>query len=152
MSSRKIDATAKREVIAMVSVGCSLQVAAKYIGVDRSTLWRETKRDEVFRSSIEKAQARNQVTILDKIRSATTEQWRAGAWLLERLNPADFRLRNDDVVPKILVQQLLTEFAKIVAEEIPFAKHRKRIIQQIERLSGIVDESTRSFSSDASKR
>lgn len=137
MCKRKIDAAAKREVEAIISMGSSLAIAAKYIGVNRSTLWREMKRDADFASAIEQAQARNQVTVLQKINEATDKQWRAGAWLLERLNPEDFRMKKEVGIDAEKLSKFLNDFTEMVFEEIEDPRKREKIIKRLEEIGGI---------------
>ena len=101
----------REEIARRLSSGCSLEVAAQAVGVNRRTIqtWlaigrealeleeaggKPTPRQRDCLALLEAEQAARaelQVKALASIQKATlTGNWHAGAWLLERLYPEDF--------------------------------------------------------------
>jgi len=73
-------------VIAILSVGCTRQAAAEYVGCHVSTIWRTAERDPDFQLRLRQAQSSHEILHLRSINSAAVEPryWRAAAWALER--------------------------------------------------------------------
>ncbi len=78
----KIDADAKRQIYAILSVGASLRDAAGYLGVDWKTIINAKKADPEFCTGCMKAANQGKIKMLKKIGKA--RQWQAAAWMLER--------------------------------------------------------------------
>lgn len=77
-------------ILAAVSKGASLAIAAGCAGMDASTLYEWKRECPEFRASIARARAERAQRCLDTITEST--DWRACAWFLERQYPEDFAL------------------------------------------------------------
>ncbi|MGD0384451.1 MAG: hypothetical protein ABSA77_13100, partial [Thermoguttaceae bacterium] len=87
-----LDEIKQREIVAIISMGCSRRTAARYVGCDPKTIQNTAERDEIFAEKLERAQSQAVVTHVKYIYSAAkkAQYWRAAAWALERLNPEEY--------------------------------------------------------------
>ena len=87
---RALDDVKQREVCALVSAGCSLAGAARYVDCSVKTIRREAERDPDFGDHLRKSQLAAQLEPLRALRGKANTHWRAAAWLLERIDPKQF--------------------------------------------------------------
>jgi len=87
---RALDEVKQREVCALVSAGCSLAGAARYVNCSVKTIRREAERDSAFGDQLRKSQLSAQLEPLRALRGKANTHWRAAAWLLERIDPKQF--------------------------------------------------------------
>ena len=87
---RALDEVKQREVCALVSAGCSLAGAARYVDCSVKTIHREAERDPAFSDHLRKSQLAAQLEPLRALRGKANTHWRAAAWLLERIDPKQF--------------------------------------------------------------
>ncbi len=87
---RALDDVKQREVCALVSAGCSLAGAARYVNCSVKTIRREAERDPAFGDQLRKSQLAAQLEPLRALRGKANTHWRAAAWLLERVDPKQF--------------------------------------------------------------
>ena len=105
---RALDDVKRREVCALVSAGCDIAHAARYVGTSAITVRREAMRNAEFYDQLRKAELAAQVVPLQAIKKAAQTHWRAAAWYLERTHPDEFGRRN---VERFTVQQVETILA-----------------------------------------
>jgi hypothetical protein len=127
----------QREIVALLSVGCSQRLAARYVGCAVGTIRNTIARDASFAESVLHAQRNAEVVLLRQIRKAADKEqyWRAAAWMLERGYPERYAHRGPDVITVEQITHLLSQFCRIVTEEVPVAKFRKNIILRLECLA-----------------
>lgn len=137
-----LDEYRRREVLAIVSVGCSRRTAARYLGCSPSTIRREAQRDRAFGEELTKAESKAQILFMQNILAAARKEqyWRAAAWALERLNPEEFAPRSPDAITIDQVRRLLSEFAQIIVDEVPVARYRKRILRRLARVTSRMEK------------
>lgn len=137
-----LDEYRRREVLAIVSVGCSRRTAARYLGCSPSTIRREAQRDRAFGDELSKAESKAQILFMQNILAAARKEqyWRAAAWALERLNPEEFAPRSPDAITIDQVRRLLSEFAQIIVDEVPVARYRKRILRRLARVTSRMEK------------
>ncbi len=135
-TAKGLDDYRKREVLAILSVGCSRRTAARYVGCSPSTIQRTAQRDAAFADELRKAELKAQILFMKNIAAAARKEpyWRAAAWALERLNPEEFAPRKADLLTADQVRELLAEFAALIVEEVPAAKYRKNILRRLRAL------------------
>lgn len=135
-TAKGLDDYRKREVLAILSVGCSRRTAARYVGCSPSTIQRTAQRDAAFADELRKAELKAQILFMKNIAAAARKEpyWRAAAWALERLNPEEFAPRKADLLTADQVRELLAEFAALIVEEVPAAKYRKNILRRLRTL------------------
>ena len=127
----------KREIIAIISVGCSRRIAAEYVNCSPRTIQNTADRDPEFAEQLRKASLQTELTFLKNIRDAAKKEqyWRAAAWGLERLNPRDFAQQKPGALSPEQVIDLLDRLAEMVVEEVPVARNRKRLLKRIGELA-----------------
>ena len=143
MAGRSIlDKFKRSEICAVVAMGCSRQVAARYVGCSRSTIYRTALRDPEFRRQLLHAEARYEVFHLGNIGEAARckQYWRAAAWILERKYPQRYAPRPANVPTAAEISELLGRFAEIVVEEVPANEQQRQIFA---RLKGLLAEFNR---------
>src|SRR5262245_5771312 len=84
---RVLDDAKRREICALISAGCGLETAARYVSCSLSTIRRETLRNDDFRQQLRAAEVQAQLNPLRAMQKAAATHWRAAAWLLERTIP-----------------------------------------------------------------
>ncbi len=127
----------RREILAIISVGCSRRTAARYVGCAPTTIQNTAERDPQFAVQLDHAEKQPELTQLKNITAAAKkpQYWRAAAWVLERINPRRYAPRAPDVITRDQIARLLDAFARIVAEEVPVDRFRKNIIKRLDRLA-----------------
>src|SRR3954452_18404150 len=88
----------RREIAAVLSTGCSVRVAADFVGCARSTIYRELANNPDFYDQVRHLRVATLLGPLKTIHEAAKTNWRAAAWLTERLNPQDFGRRHPHMV------------------------------------------------------
>ncbi|MBN2022483.1 MAG: hypothetical protein JW809_06775 [Pirellulales bacterium] len=132
-----LDAFKKREILAILSVGCSRRTAALYVGCAPSTIGYTARRDPEFAAQIDRAEQASEITLMQHIRQAAMEPkyWRAAAWALERCHPSRYGSGRAGAISIDQIRALLNRFAQIVSEEVPVPKYRKAVLRQFRNLT-----------------
>jgi hypothetical protein len=127
-----LDKTKRTQVLAVVSVGCSLARAAEFVGCARSTIRDTARRDPEFAKELDKARCSAELSLVKSIRKAANKEqyWRAAAWALERGFPEKYGPREPDALTIEQVNALLLRFADYIVAEVP-ERDRKRILKQL---------------------
>lgn len=94
----KFTAAVEEKIVHAVKHGATYELAALYAGVERTTVWRWIERGEAeeegpyhdFAIKIHEAEGTAAVECLAVIKGASSAQWQAAAWLLERRYPMTF--------------------------------------------------------------
>ena len=138
-----LDQYKKREILAILAVGCSRQTAARYVGCAARTIQNTADRDPKFADQLRRAQYQSEIGYMKNIQKAARKEqyWRAAAWALERKNPEEFAARSPDVITIDQITHLLARFAEIVVEELPVAEYRKNILKRLDVLTAELDQS-----------
>jgi hypothetical protein len=128
-----LDETKRREVVAILSTGCSQASAADYVGCSVSTIRRTLQRDPLFAQAIGRARSNAEVSLVRNIRRAAEDRkyWRAAAWALQHFFPVRYRDGLPTITPEQLAQ-VLAQFAELIVEQVPVERYRKKILKAIE--------------------
>lgn len=131
-----LDDVKRAEIVAIVSVGCSRRMAARYVGCSPTTIRATARRNDDFAHQLARAEQKSQIGLIKNIRDAAkkAQYWRAAAWALERLNPEDFASRGPDVVTVEQMHALMDQLAQVLVEHVPIAVHRKQVLRCVERI------------------
>ena len=148
-----LDEFKRREILALLSAGCSRRMAARYVGCSPRTIQNTADRQPEFAERLRKAEYKAEIGYMKNIQAAARKEqyWRAAAWALERRNPEDFAARRPDVITIDQIKTLLAQFAEMIVEEVPVAEYRKNILKKLEAmaagLGGATGEPTQSHES-----
>ena len=142
-SQRKhlLDEAKQKEICAILSVGGTRTIAAKYVGCSVSTIRRAEQRDPAFAERLQKAGQASEITFLTQIQTAAKESrnWRAAAWALEHLFPDRYARRPNRPMTREQVTEILTNFAEELLSELP-RKYREKVIAKIEAMNDTAEE------------
>jgi IS30 family transposase len=128
---RVLDEPKRREICALVSAGCGIEAAARYVGCAPTTIRREALRNADFHDDLRQAELAAQISPLRALRHAAATHWRAAAWLLERTNPDRFAKQNPKMFSLGDMEEFITQVAEIVAEEIQDQPTRDRVYHRL---------------------
>jgi hypothetical protein len=109
----------RAEFFALLTVGVSQADAYLAAGVNRSAVRRLCRSDPAFASGVSSDVARGKATLIVRIFSATSDNWRAAAWLLERRWPAEWAPRRPDRFTKEDVTTLVNKFVGRARRYVP---------------------------------
>jgi hypothetical protein len=128
---RALDDVKRGQIYALLSAGCSLNAAARFVGCSVVTIRREAVRNEEFRKELREAQVRAQLVPLKAVQEAAKTHWRAAVWMLERMDPEQFdRRRNADCRPRQLLE-VVDAIVQSATEEIDDHDLRDRICRRL---------------------
>ncbi|MBL9083352.1 MAG: hypothetical protein JNK76_16170 [Planctomycetales bacterium] len=113
---RRFDLEKQQRLCAMVSVGTSVRRAAELCEVGEAAVRARQRRDAGFRAQIEQALQLRELTPLRHIREACGKNWRAAAWMLERIKPAEYARRKADSWQPHEVAATMRSFAEMMIE------------------------------------
>ena len=132
-----LDDGKQREILAIISVGCSQNVAAQYVGCAVSTIQRTAEREPKFAEKLGKAKSNAELGLVKNIRNAAKKEqyWRAAAWALERGFPEKYARRGPDVITAEQLAQLLAQFAEMIIQQVPVDEYRRNIVKGVESLA-----------------
>jgi hypothetical protein len=108
---RTLDETKRSEICALVTNGCSLKDAARYVGCHVATVRREARRDPEFSKRLRHAARKSELVPLNAIREAAKRSWRAGAYLMERADAERHAAKN---ARRVTITQLKNFNASLV--------------------------------------
>jgi hypothetical protein len=132
-----LDPEKQREILAIISVGCSQNMAAKYVGCSPQTIRREAARDPKFAKKLRQAKGNVELGLIRNIRNAANKEqyWRAAAWALERFFPEKYARRGPDVITAEQLAQLLGQLAEQIVQQVPVNAYRKKLVKAVESLA-----------------
>ena len=132
-----LDEQKRGQILAILGVGCSQAVAARYVGCAVSTIQRLAQRDPSFAAELSRVRCNAELGLVKNIRSAATKEqyWRAAAWALERGFPDKYVRRDPALITPEQLAEVLREFAKRVMQMLPADKYRQQIVKDAEMLA-----------------
>lgn len=124
-----LDETTRREILAIISVGCPVTTAAKYVGCSPVSIILLKQRCPEFQEAMLQAEARHEISLVRRIHEAAAHQggWRAAAWLLARTYPERYAARAAETVTPKQVADSMEFFAGVIADEVKDADVRRRL-------------------------
>jgi len=129
---RALNEAKRREVCALVSRGCGIKEAARYVGCAPSTIHRERQANEKFRRRLARAKMKANLSPLRAMQQAMKTDWRAAAWFLERTQPEKFARRNHRAFTQKQANALINDITKILGQELASQHLIDRLATRIE--------------------
>jgi hypothetical protein len=132
-----LDEGKKREICAILAMGCNRASAARYVGCHPDTIRRTAARDAEFAELLQQAESKHELRHLTFINKAAEEgrYWRAAAWALERCFPSRYGRRRPDMFTVEQVSHVLAQFADVILDEVPDHEQRERILARLSDLT-----------------
>lgn len=133
--SPALDEAKRREILAILSVGCPRSTAARYVGCAPSTLLQTARRDPEFAEQLRHAENRAELEYMRNIQNAARDPkyWRAAAWVLERRNPSEYGHRPVETLTVAQVGQLLQQLAEFLVPRLPESSLRQQVVKEFDR-------------------
>ena len=124
----------QREILALLSVGCSRRTAARYVNCTQKAIDELAQANPEFAEKLRKAEANMEIESIKNMFNAAKQEknWRASAWLLERKSPEEFLKKKPDVIPAGLLDTLLNRIVTLLIEECPAAVQRKGLLKKLD--------------------
>ncbi|MBR0236649.1 MAG: hypothetical protein IJQ39_01020 [Thermoguttaceae bacterium] len=124
----------QREILALLSVGCSRRTAARYVNCTQKAIDELAQTNPDFAEKLRRAEANLEIESIKNMFNAAKQEknWRASAWLLERKSPQEFLKKKPDVIPAGLLDTLLNRIVTLLIEECPAAVQRKGLLKKLD--------------------
>ena len=92
----------QREILALLSVGCSRRTAARYVNCTQKAIDELARTNPDFAEKLRRAEANLEIESIKNMFNAAKQEknWRASAWVLERKSPQEFLKKKPDVIPR----------------------------------------------------
>lgn len=135
-----LDESKRNAIVAIISVGCSQGVAARYVGCAPSTIRRTAVRDPAFNEQLRQARSNTELSLVKNIRNAANKEqyWRAAAWALERGFPDKYSQRQPNAITPEQLRLMLAEFVEIIIADLP-ERYRKCVVKKVNSISRLLD-------------
>jgi hypothetical protein len=136
MKKRNLTAAEKKSILAIITVGCSRETAARYVNCSVWKIREQMKSDSNFAAQMAKAAQESELYFIQKIRSAAEKEqyWRAAAWALERRYPNRYAVKNGKKIPQEQVVNILNKLAAVVVNEVSGKEEQQRLLKRIKML------------------
>jgi len=123
----------RREVLTILSAGCSRAAAARCVRCTPYMLRQEILANAKFAEQVAKAEESVELFYLSRIRSASLKEqyWRAAAWALERRLPDRYGAKKPESLTVEKAQQFMTSCLEIIANELPNDEQRTKIFHRL---------------------
>ncbi|MGE0693301.1 MAG: hypothetical protein AB7O59_04275 [Pirellulales bacterium] len=118
----------------MVGVGCSVRTAARLAGCSEAAIRKLKRRDEAFAKRLRDAALRREIFPLRNIINASQTRWRAAAWFLSRLNPAEYGYRKPEAISPQMLRDWSTALARAIVKAVEDDATLERILEVFNRL------------------
>ncbi len=127
----------RREICAILAVGCTRTAAARYVGCHPDTIRNTAKREPDFAAALVQAESQHEIRHLTHINAAAKEgrYWRAAAWALERVNPDRYAGRRPHTITVQQISEVLSQFAGVMLEEVSDPELQKRVFARLSDLT-----------------
>ncbi len=124
----------QREILALLSMGCSRMTAARYVNCTQKAIDELAQNNPDFAEKLRRAEANLEIESIKNMFNAATQEknWRASAWVLERKSPQEFLKKKPDVIPAGLLDTLLNRIVTLLIEECPAAVQRKGLLKKLD--------------------
>lgn len=127
----------KSEVCLIISIGCPLETAARYVGCLVEDVRRAVLADDQFAREFAKAEASIELTHMRAVQQAVKDDrhWRASVWWLERHAPEYYALRQADSITAAEWRRMIEDLKKAIREEVKCEEGQQRLSRLINDLA-----------------
>lgn len=139
-----LDEVKQREICALISAGCSVAHAARYVGCSARTIRRHAERDEAFAQRLRRSETGIRLTALESIRRASATHWRAAAWLIRNAGALPKESEEFDTDRRNQIEDLLDDIASGPTPFTP-TEPASGVEKLIKRITAPLDEGTRAL-------
>jgi len=144
---KKFDLEKQQRLCAIVGLGVSVRAAALLCETSEASVRMRQQRDPAFRTRLAEAKQAREVIPLRAIREASGKNWRAAAWLLERVRPAEYAARKADSWRPSEVSEMIRSFIDYVVQvldrEVANPKTQRRVRERLRNVTRQIDEVSR---------
>ncbi len=132
----------KDEILAILTVGCSRKIAARYVGCAPSLISKIAADDPDFAQDLRHAEQQAEIASMKSINAAARQEryWKAAAWILERRNPEEYRLRSPGTFNAQEFKFIINHLSEMIVEEVKAPTHRKRLLARIDEFLKSMEE------------
>ena len=133
---QELNQSQQREILAILSVGCSRKTAARYAGCPVVAISRHAKANPDFAGKLRRAEQNLEIESMKTVFNAAKQDkyWRASAWALERKDPESFQKLKPDAIPAAYLNDILDKIIELILEEFPNARQRKGFLKRLQSL------------------
>lgn len=131
-----LDAKTKTGILAVVSLGATLETAARYFKREPREIVDEIAADAEFQRDFQQAREQAEVFFLKQVKSAAQDakNWRAATWSLERLYPDRYGRLKADSVSVDELRALFERLRETIAAEFQEPADREKIEAKLDAL------------------
>jgi len=132
--ARRLDTIKQAEIIAILAVGGSRIMAAKYVGCAVDSIRRRALRDPEFARRLRRAESDFELIQLSNIQQAGKKSWNASAWLLERVFPERYGKRQPNSIPVAQLQGVLDNIVDVIKKEVLDPDRCERLVKEMTKM------------------
>lgn len=121
-----------RLLCTLVSKGCTIKEAARYVGCKLADIRCERETNERFRRRLARAKMKAELAPLRAMQRAMLKDWRAAAWFLERTQPEKFGRRSHRAFTQKQAKALIKDLTGIIGEEVATERLFDRLSSRVE--------------------
>lgn len=137
---RILDDRAQTEVCAMITVGCSRAAAARLVGCTPNAIVGLAERDPLFAERLQAAEMKREFGPLHRINAASEKNWRAAAWILERVRPQSYSSRKKAAISPEQMREIGQMFVQCIDRYIEDPTEKEKLAQRFaERLDKLAE-------------
>jgi hypothetical protein len=122
-----LDDAKRGEIRGLLASGISLRQAARCVGCDPHTIRREMQRNDAFREEIERSKKLLNTAPFSALMEAAKTNWRAAAWVLERLQPEVFAKQKGGLLAEADIERFVHAICDVIGECSTHSLERDRL-------------------------
>ena len=119
------------QILNLVARGCSLDQAASHVGCATSTIRREARRNPEFNAELRRMLLDAELCALNAVRHASRKSWRAGRYLLERIDAQRAKRQSLHLLSPGQLRRFTSAITAVLESELTDPNQRHRITQQL---------------------
>jgi hypothetical protein len=143
---RKLTKDLQQQVLTVIGVGGTREMAAQVVGCNRVTIYNTAKADKVFAKKLAQAQNSPEIAYLMTVAEASNKgkQWRAAIWALERMFPERFSKRSPTAFTLEQMREVIDTVVATISRSVPGKVNREMIRRKIDQYANSLARKPRS--------